>query len=114
MVQDMWLTIQLEFIIFCDVADSFIYYMKVTPSPVTRNTRRDKTTELYSPTTNSMSTVNPTEDTSDSTSNPSALSTILTTQGIDDNTLHQATSTVQRKITDNAANILTTSSIGKN
>ena len=55
-----------------------------------------------------MSTVNPTEDTSDSTSNPSALSTILITQGIDDNTLHQATTTGQRKITDKTANILTT------
>ena len=55
-----------------------------------------------------MSTENPTEDTSSSTSYPSALSTTLTTQRIDDHTLHQTTTTVQRKITDKTANILTT------
>ena len=81
---------------------------------VTQTTRRDKTTELYSPTTNSISEANPTEDTSSSTSNPTAISTILTKQRIDDHTAYRATTTVQRIINDNAANILTTSSTGDN
>ena len=84
---------------------------------ITRNTRRDETTVLYSPTTNSISEVhvNPTRATSGSTSNPRDLSTILTTQRIEDHTAHKTTTTVQRRITDNTADLLaTTRSLGKN
>ena len=69
---------------------------------------RDETTLLYSPTTDSVSEVNLTITTSSSTSNPPALSTILTTQRIDDHTAHQTTS-----IEKTATLLITTVSIGK-
>ena len=76
---------------------------------------RDETTLLYSPTTDSISEVNPTITTSSSMSNPPALSTILTTQRIDDHTVSQTSATAKIKISDPTATLPTTTrSTGNN
>ena len=75
----------------------------------TPTTTRDETTVPYLLTTSNTATENPTEATSSSTSNPPGLSTIPTTQRIDDHTAHQTTS-----IEKTATLLITTGSMGKN